>query len=58
MVKWDDWIQCEEDTEMLIWEEWVEWATSQNKSEESQPKDQDGDCGDSQQQNDLTDLPF
>ena len=58
MVKWDDWIQCEEDTEMLIWEEWVEWATSQNQPEESQPKDQDGDCGDSQQQNDLTDLPF
>ena len=58
MVKWDDWIQCEEDTEMLIWEEWVEWATSQNQSEESQPKDQDGRCGDSQRQNDLTDLPF
>ena len=58
MVKWDDWIQCEEDTEMLIWEEWVEWATSQNQSEESQPKGQDGRCGDSQREIDLTDLPF
>jgi hypothetical protein len=52
MVKWDDWIQCEEDTEMLIWEEWV---SSQNQSEKSQPKGQDGDCGDSQRQDDLTD---
>jgi hypothetical protein len=58
MVKWDDWIQCEEDTEMLIWEEWVEWATSQNQSEESQPKGQDGACGGSQRECDLTDLPF
>jgi hypothetical protein len=58
MVKWDDWIQCEEDTEMLIWEEWVEWVSSQNGREESQPKDQDGGCGDSQRECDLTDLPF
>jgi hypothetical protein len=58
MVKWNDWIQCEEDTEMLIWEEWVEWVSSQNQSEKSQPKGQDGDCGDSQRQDDLTDLPF
>lgn len=31
MVNWDDWIQCEEDSEMLIYEEWVRYV-------------EDGDC--------------
>jgi hypothetical protein len=26
MVNWDDWIQCEEDSEMLIYEEWQRWV--------------------------------
>lgn len=53
MSKWDDWIQSEENSEMLIYEEWVRYADLvlyELAREKYHPKDQDGHRGDSQRQ--------
>lgn len=47
MVNWDDWIQCEEDTEMLIYEEWQRYVIEEG---ESHPKIEDRSCADSQRE--------
>lgn len=54
MSKYDDWIQCEETIDLVVWEEWVEWVGGGM----SLPKNEDRACGDSQPPVDLTDLPF
>lgn len=44
-----EYVQDESETvDLVIWEEWVNWVSSQKSQGESYPKDQDGDCGDSQ----------
>ncbi len=58
MVKWDEWIQCEETADMVVWEEWVAWANGELCEGVSLPKNEDRCCPDSQRQDDLTDLPF
>jgi hypothetical protein len=58
MSKYDDWVQPEEETEMLIAEEWVryaDWVISQLAAGESHLKEQDRICKDSQRQKPLTD---
>lgn len=53
MSKWDDWVQSEEDGDMLIYEEWVryaDWVLCELAKEKSQPKDQDGLWWDSQRE--------
>lgn len=47
MVNWDDWIQCEEDSEMLIYEEWQRYVI---EAGESHLKIEDRSCGDSQRE--------
>ena len=37
-----------ETVDLVIWEEWENWVSSQKSQGESHPKGQDGDCGDSQ----------
>lgn len=34
MVNWDDWIQCEEDSEMLIYEEYQRYIDEVNREVE------------------------
>lgn len=58
MLKWDDWVQCEESADLVVWEEWEAWVNGELCGGESLPKNEDRCCGDSQRQNDLTDLPF
>jgi len=36
MVNWDDWIQCEEDSEMLIYEEWQRYVDEINRELEEE----------------------
>jgi|688.fasta_scaffold144469_9 hypothetical protein len=56
MRNWDDWVQCEEDSEMLIYEEYM--AFMEEHGGESHLKIEDRCCGDSQRQLPLTDTPF
>jgi hypothetical protein len=58
MLKWDDWVQCEESADLVVWEEWEAWVNGELCEGESLPKNEDRCCADSQRQNDLTDLPF
>ena len=58
MSKYDEWIQCEETADLVVWEEWVAWANGEISREKSHLKIEDRCCADSQQQIDLTDLPF
>lgn len=58
MVKWDDWIQCEETADLIVWEEWEEYKRQVNCERVYLPKNEDRVCGDSQPPVDLTDLPF
>ena len=54
-----EYIQDENETsDWLVYAEYVEWVMRQNRMGMSQPKIEDRRCGDSQRQNDLTDLPF
>lgn len=58
MVRYEDLGRSEEKTKMLISEEWVryaDWVLCELAKEKSQPKDQDGACGDSQREQPLTD---
>lgn len=46
-----EYTQDESETiELVIWEEWVNWARSQIGSGESQPKIEDTSCTDSQRE--------
>ena len=36
MSKWDDWIQSEEDSEMLIYEEWQRYVDEVNRELEEE----------------------
>ena len=36
MLKWDDWIQSEEDSEMLIYEEWQRYVDEVNRELEEE----------------------
>jgi predicted secreted acid phosphatase len=54
MSKWDEWVQCEETADLVVWEEWVNYV---EQGGVSLPKNEDRCCADSQRQ-DLTDLPF
>lgn len=58
MVKWDDWVQCEETADLVVWEEWEEYKRGAKCEEMYLPKNEDRACGDSQPTLDLTDLPF
>jgi hypothetical protein len=57
MRNWDDWVQCEEDSEMLIYEEYMAYVDGE-VGEESQPKIEDRYLQDSQRELPLTDIPF
>ena len=58
MSKWDEWVQCEETADLVVWEEWAAWANGEISRGLSFPKNEDGSCGSSQREDDLTDLPF
>lgn len=46
-----EYTQDESETiDLVIWEEWVNWVSSQNRSEMSQPKIEDTSCTDSQRE--------
>ena len=52
MSKWDEYIQPEEDSEGLIYEEWQAYVELEGSS---QPKIEDRSCTDSQRELPLTD---
>lgn len=58
MVRWDEWVQCEETAELVIWEEWEEYKRQVKCEGLSFPKNEDHFAGDSQSPLPLTDLPF
>lgn len=50
MSKWDEWVHCEEDADLVVWEEWEEYKRLVNCGGVSLPKNEDRCCADSQRQ--------
>ena len=50
MSKWDECVHCEEDADLVVWEEWEEYKRLVNCGGESLPKNEDRCCPDSQRQ--------
>lgn len=50
MSKWDECVHCEEDADLVVWEEWEEYKRLVICGGESLPKNEDRCCPDSQRQ--------
>jgi hypothetical protein len=54
MSKWDECVHCEEDADLVVWEEWEEYKRLVNCGGVYLPKNEDRCCADSQRQRLLT----